>query len=138
MTLDFMKKYKRVLLYLIFGVLSTLVNIGVYALCYRFFGFTNVISNIIAWVLTVLFVFVTNKNLVFGSKSMEKQVLVYELVTFYGCRIATGLLDLAMMYIFVDLLSLNALGMKVISNVIVIILNFIASKLVIFRKHKGS
>lgn len=138
MTLDFMKKYKPVLLYLIFGVLSTLVNIGIYALCYRFFGFTNVISNIIAWVVTVLFVFVTNKNWVFGSKSMEKKVLVYELVTFYGCRIATGLLDLAIMYVSVDLLSFNALGMKVISNVIVIILNFIASKLVIFRKPGGS
>lgn len=133
-----MKKYKPVLLYLVFGVLSTLVNIGVYALCYRFFGFTNVISNIIAWVLTVLFVFVTNKSWVFGSKSMEKRILVYELVTFYGCRIATGLLDLAMMYVFVDLLALNALGMKVISNVIVIILNFIASRLIIFRKHRES
>ncbi len=138
MTLDFMKKYKPVLLYLVFGVLSTLVNIGIYALCYRFFGFSNVISNIIAWVLTVLFVFVTNKNWVFGSKSMEKRVLVYELVTFYGCRIATGLLDLAMMYVSVDLLSFNALGMKVISNVIVIILNFIASKLIIFRKQRES
>lgn len=134
MTLDLLKKYKPVLLYLVFGVLSTLVNIGIYALCYRLFGLTNVISTIIAWVLTVLFVFATNKNLVFGSKSMEKQVLVYELVTFYGCRTATGLLDVAMMYIFVDILSLNALAMKVIANVVVVILNFIASKLIIFRK----
>lgn len=134
MTLDLLKKYKPVLLYLVFGVLSTLVNIGIYALCYRLFGLTNVISTIIAWVLTVLFVFATNKNLVFGSKSMEKQVLVYELVTFYGCRTATGLLDVAMMYLFVDILSLNALAMKVIANVVVVILNFIASKLIIFRK----
>lgn len=138
MTLDLLEKYKPVLLYLVFGVLSTLVNIGVYALCYRFLGLTNVVSNIIAWVLTVLFVFVTNKSWVFGSKSMEKKVLIYELVTFYGCRIATGLLDLAIMYVAVDLLSLNALVMKVVSNFIVIILNFIASKLIIFRKHGGT
>lgn len=135
MILDLIKKYKHVLLYLIFGGLSTLVNIGVYALCYRYLCFGNVVSNIIAWTLTVLFVFVTNKSWVFGSKSMDRKVLFYEIVTFYGCRLATGLLDLAIMYVSVDILTLNALIMKVISNLIVIILNFAASKLVIFKKH---
>ena len=136
MILNLIKKYKHVLLYLVFGGLSTLINIGVYALCYRYFGYGNVISNIIAWLLTMLFVFVTNKNWVFGSKSMDRKVLIYEIATFYGCRLATGLLDLSIMYISVDLFSLNALIMKVLSNIIVIVLNFVASKLVIFKKHK--
>ncbi len=132
---EYLEKYRELLLYGIFGVLTTLINIVVYSLCYERFGVSNVASNVVAWILSVLFAFVTNKIWVFDSKSMEVSVLLKEAVSFFGCRLATGLLDLAIMYVAVDVMAWNSMLMKCISNVIVIVVNYIASKLVIFA-HK--
>lgn len=128
------KKYKSLISYGIFGVLTTMINICVYQLFYQHIGWSNVDSNVLAWVLSVLFAFVTNKIWVFESKSLEVKVLLFEIVSFFGCRLATGVLDLAIMYVAVDKLSFNSLAMKCISNVIVIIANYVASKLIIFNK----
>lgn len=132
---EYLEKYRELLLYGIFGVLTTLINIVVYSLCYHQLGISNVASNVVAWILSVLFAFVTNKIWVFDSKSMEVSVLFKEAVSFFGCRLATGLLDLAIMYVTVDVMAWNSTLMKCISNVIVIVVNYIASKLVIFA-HK--
>lgn len=128
------KKYKSLISYGIFGVLTTMINICVYQLFYEQIGWSNVGSNVVAWILSVLFAFVTNKIWVFESKSLEIKVLLFEIVSFFGCRLATGVLDLAIMYVAVDKLSFNSLAMKCISNVIVIIANYVASKLIIFNK----
>ncbi|MDD7638468.1 MAG: GtrA family protein, partial [Clostridiales bacterium] len=125
-------KYKELISYGIFGVLTTVINIAVYTVCYNLLGISNVVSNVIAWILSVLFAYVTNKIWVFESKSTEWKVLIYEMGSFFGCRLATGLLDLAIMYVTVDKLALNSTLMKCVSNVIVIIANYIFSKLVIF------
>ena len=127
-------KYKELISYGIFGVLTTVINIAVYTVCYNLLGISNVVSNVIAWILSVLFAYVTNKIWVFESKSTEWKVLIYEMGTFFGCRLANGLLDLAIMYVTVDKLALNSTLMKCVSNVIVIIANYIFSKLVIFKK----
>lgn len=132
--LSLLSKYKSLITYGIFGVLTTLINIGIYALCYQQIGIGNVVSNIIAWVVAVLFAFVTNKIWVFESKSLEPAVLVAEAVSFFGCRLATGVLDIVIMYVAVDMLALNSTIMKCISNVVVIIVNYVASKFVIFKK----
>lgn len=132
---EYLEKYRELLLYGIFGVLTTLINIVVYSLCYERIGISNVASNVVAWILSVLFAFITNKIWVFDSKSMEVSVLLKEAVSFFGCRLATGLLDLAIMYVTVDVMAWNSMLMKCISNVIVIVVNYIASKLVIFA-HK--
>lgn len=132
---EYLGKYRELLLYGIFGVLTTLINIVVYSLCYGQLGISNVASNVIAWILSVLFAFVTNKIWVFDSKSTEFSVLFKEAVSFFGCRLATGLLDLAIMYVTVDVMAWNSTLMKCISNVIVIVVNYVASKLVIFA-HK--
>lgn len=132
---EYLEKYRELVLYGIFGVLTTLINIGVYSLCYQQLGISNVASNVAAWILSVLFAFVTNKIWVFDSKSTELSVLLKEAVSFFGCRLATGLLDLAIMYVTVDVMAWNSTLMKCISNVIVIVVNYIASKLVIFA-HK--
>lgn len=132
---EYLEKYRELLLYGIFGVLTTLINIVVYSLCYERLGISNVASNVVAWILSVLFAFITNKIWVFDSKSMEVSVLLKEAVSFFGCRLATGLLDLAIMYVTVDVMAWNSMLMKCISNVIVIVVNYIASKLVIFA-HK--
>lgn len=132
-----LKKYRSLISYGVFGVLTTVINIAVYALCYQKLGISNVVSNIAAWILAVLFAFVTNKLWVFESKSMELTVLVREAVSFFGCRLATGVLDLAIMYVTVDRLALNSTLMKCISNVIVIVVNYVASKLVIFKQKEA-
>lgn len=127
-------KYKSIILYLVFGVLTTVINIASYAVCYNFLKLPNVLSNIIAWVLSVGFAFITNKLWVFDSKSLALKTFFAELWKFTAARLATGLLDLAIMYFAVDLMHGNGLVFKIISNVIVIVLNYVLSKLVVFDK----
>ena len=127
-------KYRSYILYVVFGALTTLVNMAVYALCYQVAGIANVPSVIIAWVVAVAFAFVTNKLWVFESKSFSAETLKREIPTFFGARIATGVLDVGIMYLAVDVLNGNATIWKLISNIIVIIINYFASKLLVFRK----
>lgn len=129
-----LKKYKSFLMYGIFGVLTTIVNLVVYNLCYYKAGINNTISNIIAWILAVAFAYITNKLWVFDSKSWKMSVLRREVTAFVSCRLATGIMDLVIMYICVDILGWHAMLMKLASNVLVIILNYIFSKLIIFKK----
>lgn len=129
-------KYRDIITYIFFGVCTTAINISSYQLFYFIFGIANVPSTIIAWILAVLFAYITNKLFVFHSKSFAYKVLVREVVNFFAYRILTGLLDVAIMYISVDIMNWNALIWKVISNVLVIIINYIASNLVIFKKQE--
>jgi len=129
--IEIYKAYKMPILYIFFGGLTTLVNIIVYFVCYNIFLISNVTSTIIAWILSVIFAFITNKIYVFESKS---QSILYEITTFFTCRLGTGVLDILIMYVSVDLLKWNALLMKILSNVLVIILNYIFSKVIIFKK----
>ena len=131
---ELLKKYKFIILYGIFGILTTIINIVTYALCYDMFNISNVVSNIIAWILSVLFAFITNKIWVFESKSFDFKIFIKELWNFIVCRLATGALDLGIMYVGVDLLKGPALILKIASNIIVIILNYVMSKLFVFKR----
>lgn len=131
---NLLKKYRSFIAYAVFGVLTTIVNIGTYNLCYYQAGMSNTFSNIVAWVLAVTFAYLTNKVWVFDSKSWAWKVLKKEVPAFVSCRLATGVMDLAIMYISVDVMHWNAMLMKIISNVLVIVLNYVFSKLVIFKK----
>ena len=130
-------KYKPIIFYLIFGVTTTIINIATYTFLYHSIGLTNVVSNIIAWVAAVIVAFVTNKIWVFESKTVLFRHLMQEFITFIVCRLATGAIDLIIMYIAVDVMKWNAVFMKVISNIIVIVLNFVASKVFIFKDRKA-
>lgn len=132
--ISLIKRYWGIIAYLFFGVCTTLVNLITYQICYSICGISNVIATIIAWILAVLFAFVTNKLFVFDSKSWKAEVLQHEVPSFFGCRLLTGILDVVIMYIAVDMMGLNALLWKLISNILVIVLNYVASKLLIFRK----
>ena len=125
-------KYREIILYLFFGGCTTLVNIVAYYICSRI-GFGTAISTIIAWVLSVLFAYVTNRKYVFESKAIGFVPIFKETSCFFLCRLATGLLDLAIMVAFVDFLHFNDMIMKILSNIIVIVINFVASKLLIFK-----
>lgn len=127
-------KYKEMINYLIFGVLTTAVNYLSYALFARLLNFSVIISTVIAWILSVIFAYITNKLYVFESKSFEKKILIREIITFTSARIFSGVLDVFNMYIFVDIFKMNDLVIKLLSNVMVIIVNYVLSKLVIFKK----
>ena len=90
-------------------------------------------STILAFIISVLFAYLTNRKWVFESKAKGKEILT-ELVKFFLCRFATGIFDFLCMYVLVDLLQFNDVIIKILSNVIVIILNFVASKLLVFNK----
>ena len=132
--LGLMKKHKSFIAYGVFGVLTTIVNIVTYNICYNSLGISNTLSNIAAWILAVTFAYLTNKVWVFDSKSWKWEVLRREVPAFISCRLATGVLDIVIMFICVDIIGWHAMLMKLVSNVLVIILNYIFSKLIIFKK----
>ena len=127
------KLTREVIAYLVFGVLTTLVNIVAYWLMYYQLNLSNTTSNVISWFLSVTFAYVTNKIWVFESKNKN---IISEIVSFFGCRALTGVLEVAIMYLFVDMMMLEGGIVKIASNGIVILLNYVFSKCVIFRKEK--
>ena len=129
-----LKKHKEFLLYAFFGILTTLVNIVSYYLLYNMLFIKNVPAVIISWALSVAFAFFTNKLFVFESRSFKLSIVLRESATFFSARLFTGVLDVIIMYIAVDLLLLDSLFWKIVSNVIVVILNYILSKIWIFKK----
>ncbi|MEG1805527.1 MAG: GtrA family protein [Clostridia bacterium] len=137
---DFIKrmfiKYKEIITYAFFGVLTTAVNYGVYVLLTRVFQIseTTVLPNGIAFVVSVIFAYFTNRKWVFNSQVSGVAGVAKEFATFFAARILAGLLDLGFVYVAVDLLKGNDLIWKLVSNIIIIIVNFVISKLLVFRK----
>ena len=131
---ELMNRYRDLILYAFFGVCTTLVNMVVYWLCAHPLKMAVLPSTIIAWFMAVLFAYLTNRKWVFHSEASTRQEIRKEIVSFYSCRIATGVVDWVLMFVFVDLLHMNDMVIKVIANIVVIVLNYIASKLVIFKK----
>ena len=127
-------KFKELFLYGIFGVLTTLINIFSYYVFCDIFCVNYVISNIIAWILSVSFAFITNKIFVFNSRDFEIKNFIKEIISFFSSRIFTGLLDMGILFFGVTILGIEDMIVKVFSNVIVIILNFVLSKLFVFKK----
>lgn len=126
-------KYKEALLYLFFGVLTTLVNIVTYYLFFDLFNVANVTSTVVAQFFAIIFAYVTNKLWVFNSKSWQLKTISFEIFSFFGCRLASAAFDVIFMWVSVDILSLWPILMKVVANVIVVVLNYFASKLLIFK-----
>ena len=91
--IDIFKKYNSLITYAVFGICTTIINILAFYLLYNVLEIKNVPANIIAWVLAVLFAFITNKLFVFKSKSMDFKTLFTEGVSFFACRFLTGVLD---------------------------------------------
>ncbi len=127
-------KYWDILSYLFFGGLTTLVNFLVYIPCYNWLGMSAAASNVIAWVVAGAFAYLTNKPFVFRSHDWSWQTVGPELAKFVSCRVGSGLLETAAILVTVDLLHWNGNMMKLILAVVVVILNYIASKLLVFKK----
>ena len=141
-------KYKELIIYVIFGGLTTVVNLAVFTLCGMALGDDKyLISNVIAWFAAVVFAYVTNKLWVFESKSWNIKVLLKEVPSFFAARVLSFVIEEVGLFVFVDLLSFNELSIRILSfeiggeliakavlAVVVVVLNYIFSKLVIFKK----
>lgn len=132
------KKNEEIINYLIIGFSTTLISLIVYYLCvYTIFNPKNPIllqcANIISWIVSVTFAYFTNRSIVFKSKNKNK---FKESVKFYASRIVTLLIDMLFMYITVSIFLLNDKIMKILANIIVIILNYLISKFLVFVKNE--
>ncbi|MBF0579045.1 GtrA family protein [Erysipelotrichaceae bacterium RD49] len=132
--LNLFKKYKELITYGFWGVVATVVNIGTYHVCYDVMAINNTASNLIAWVLAMLVAFVTNKLFVFNRRHQTMKQNLQEFVSFAGFRLVSEVFDLGIMIWAVDLMHMNAMFWKIVANVIVIALNYIFSKFIIFKK----
>lgn len=128
------KKYEEIINYLIVGGLTTLVSIIVYACFTKIFHVNYMISNVISWIISVLFAYITNKQIVFKSKCNNKKEIIKEIYQFFKYRILSFIIDTLLMYFFVKLIEINDMTSKIIVQIIVIILNYVFSKLFVFKK----
>ncbi|NUO23160.1 GtrA family protein [Faecalibacillus sp. H12] len=128
---NIIQKNKEIIMYLVFGVLTTVVNIVVYYIFSNLLHMNYLFSNAMAWFLSVLFAYVTNRKHVFDSKNNQ---IIKEAISFFGSRLATGIMDMVLMWFLVNFNIVNDVVAKVVVNVIVVILNYILSKLVVFKK----
>lgn len=138
---NLIKKFlnKETISYLIFGVLTTIINIVIFWFAERELAFimsedaASLVGNVIAWVISVAFAFVTNKLFVFESKSMAFKVVMAELTGFVIARLLSLAFDEGFMFVAIVLLGMNSLLAKIISNVFVVIINYVLSKFFIFK-----
>ncbi len=125
-------KYKEPIYYILFGIATTLVNIVAYFLLSKT-SLSTAVSTASAWLISVIFAFFTNRKYVFNA---GKNNFLKQLIGFFSMRIATGALDVLIMIIFVDALRFNDMLIKVLSNILVIILNYIFSKFLVFKTER--
>ena len=133
------KKYNEIINYVIVGALTTLVSLSSYFICVTFFldaknAFELQLSNIISWILSVTFAYFANRIYVFKSKNKNK---LKEAIKFYSSRITTLLIDMGVMFLLVTVLSFNDKISKIIVQFVILILNYLFSKFIVFKKEKS-
>lgn len=130
-------KYKEIINYLFFGGCTTIVNFISYYIPARIIGIDEIISNVIAWCVSVLFAYITNKLFVFSSKTESLIQTIKEMFSFIFARLFTGVLcDVSLFALMIYVLHINDIVSKITTQVIVVVLNYVLSKLVIFKKKK--
>ncbi len=130
-------KYKEVINYLVFGVLAMFVNFGSYYVFARMLSIDEVISSGLSWFCSVLFAYITNKLFVFDSKTNTAKEFLKEIISFFLARILSGILcDVGTFALMVKVLNINDMIAKVVTQVMVVIVNYILSKFFIFKNKK--
>ena len=119
---DIMRMDRELVLYVVFGTFTFLVNVVTYFLFQSVMGINYLVSNVLAWFFSVLFAYITNRTWVFESKSPE---ILKEMSLFFGGRIFSGVVDTALMYLFIDVLVLGNTFSKIVVQIIVIVLYYI-------------
>lgn len=134
---DLYAKHKSVLLYIFFGGLTTVISIGSFAVCDRVLSINELIANVISWICAVTFAYVTNRTWVFRSDAKGREVFK-EIASFYSGRLVTLGIEEAMLLICVTLLQFNSLIVKIAAQFVVLVLNYLLSKFIVFRKKRIS
>ena len=133
---NLIQKHKQILLYLIAGAISTFVSISIqYSLAY-FLKWPVAINTSISWTCAVTCAFFLNKLIVFNAKTTNKKETAKQALKFFSARIMTYILEITFMCITVDILNQNEYIMKIIIQIIIIVLNYILSKFIVFNKKK--
>ena len=125
--------YREIISYLFFGVCTTGVNFVIYFACTNLFDINYLVSNALSWMGAVAFAYVTNRIWVFQSKNTGFHAILKEMTTFVGCRLLSGGMDMLIMFVGVDLLGISDGITKLATQVIVVVLNYVFSKILIFR-----
>ena len=128
------KKHREIIAYIICGAATTLVSLVTYYLFAKFIfdvnnAFELQITNVLSWIISVAFAFVTNRIFVFKSKASPLK----ECVKFYIARIGTLLIDMLLMYLFVTICKFDDMIVKTVVQVVVIVLNYVFGKLLVFK-----
>lgn len=131
-------RYKELALYVLFGAFTTLINIISYHIFRRWMGIGLVPADMLAWILSVLFAYVTNKLFVFESRSWKLRVALREAMEFFMARVISLGVDVAFLYVTVECLRWWEMPMKIAANVVVIVINYIFSKWIIFKKDSAA
>ena len=126
------EKYKALILYGIFGVTTTIINVVSYALL-LFIGINVQIAVVVSWLLAVIVAYLTNRVWVFYSGAVTKLELLREFISFMLARLATLVVEMVIIWFGVQLLNQDPIVWKIIDNIVVIILNYIISKLIVFK-----
>lgn len=124
---------KELILYLIFGILTTVVNFIVYSIATRLFSIEELLANALSWLIAVIFAYVTNKLYVFSSKSWTVEIITKELTGFLTARVFSLGVDTLIMFFGIKILLMFDLYVKLISQVVVVILNYVLSKYFVFK-----
>ena len=127
-------KYKEVINYLFFGGCTFLVSVVSFYLFNKVLFLNEHLSNILSWILAVLFAYITNKTCVFESKTTSKKELLKEISSFFTARLLTLGIEELILLIFVNILKFDAMVIKIFAQVIVILANYVLSKLFVFKK----
>ena len=128
------EKHWDIVSYLFFGVCTTIVNYIIYIPCYNLLDMSATVSNMIAWVVAVAFAYLTNKPFVFKSNDWSAGTVIPELTKFVSCRVGSGVAETIVLFLAVDLLGWNGNIWKLVTQVMVTVMNYVASKLLVFRK----
>ncbi|MCO8289469.1 GtrA family protein [Tetragenococcus halophilus] len=128
------QKLQEIITYLFFGVMTTVVNFVTFFLARNLFVWNLVISNTFSWVLSVLFAFATNKKWVFKSKTTSSRHFFSELSKFFFYRIVSFGIDMGCMLLFVDAIDMKEFWAKLITQIIIVIANYVFSKFFIFTQ----
>ncbi len=126
-------RYRELILYVFFGGVTTLVNWGAYALFADVFRVPYLWATAIAQVLAILTAYITNRTWVFQSRAKGLKGILLEMGRFFSARLVSFVLDMGCMYVGVDLLHFNDDLMKLLSNVVIVIVNYVLSKVFVFR-----
>lgn len=132
----FYVKYKEMLLYLLFGGLTTIVSIGIFGVLNVKFGINEHIANVTSWIFAVMFAFFTNRIWVFAAPTKNAGDFILQMLKFYGGRLFTLVVEELILYIFITKMNINSMLIKIIAQVVIVILNYIISKVFVFKGEK--